>query len=297
MNQAMLAKASWRIFQGDPGLWNRIYKAKYLQTGVLTAANYKPPQDCSSTWRGISHGATLLRQNLIWRIGDGTKVSFWYDLWLSPLLLCNLTLPNAIIDSNAKVCDFWDQQGWKVQLLSSFLPKNIVQKILCTPHGFEGCGEDIQIWKGTSNGIFTVKSTFNSLFDLPVVNTSPWRIIWKLAIPTKLKTFIWVVAHGKLLTNVQRRRQNLTMEDSCFTCQADKETLVHLFRDYHFSKTVWGNFHKPPAVSNLTDLHWIGWLTTNLQCTQALASQIRWCDAFVFICWFIWKWRNKRIFY
>jgi glutamine phosphoribosylpyrophosphate amidotransferase len=87
------------------------------------------------------------------------------------------------------------------------------------------------------------------------VNTSPWRIIWKLDIPPKLKNFIWVVAHGKLLTNVQRMKRHLTMDDSCFTCQSDKETLAHLFRDCHFSKNVWESFHKPTVVCNLSEMH------------------------------------------
>lgn len=34
MNQAMLAKASWRISQNDPGLWSCLYKAKYLKKEI-----------------------------------------------------------------------------------------------------------------------------------------------------------------------------------------------------------------------------------------------------------------------
>ncbi|MDD0245709.1 hypothetical protein PSY47_23320, partial [Shigella flexneri] len=55
MNKAMLAKASWRIWQADAGFWAAIFKEKYLLNGCLTDNNYKPPLDCSSTWRSISH--------------------------------------------------------------------------------------------------------------------------------------------------------------------------------------------------------------------------------------------------
>ena len=37
MNQAMLAKASWRIAQNDSGLWKDIYNAKYLHSNTLTS--------------------------------------------------------------------------------------------------------------------------------------------------------------------------------------------------------------------------------------------------------------------
>ncbi|KAL6228485.1 hypothetical protein ACLB2K_002435 [Fragaria x ananassa] len=82
MNQAMLAKASWRIFQNDHGLWADIYRKKYLQDCCIESSNSIAPTDCSNTWRGIVHGVELMRRNLKWRIGDGAKIKFWCDLWI-----------------------------------------------------------------------------------------------------------------------------------------------------------------------------------------------------------------------
>ncbi|KAL6196833.1 hypothetical protein ACLB2K_032446 [Fragaria x ananassa] len=82
MNQAMLVKASWRIFQNDPGLWVDVYRKKYLQDSCIESSNSIAPADCSNTWRGIVHGVELMRRNLKWRIGDGAKIKFWCDLWI-----------------------------------------------------------------------------------------------------------------------------------------------------------------------------------------------------------------------
>lgn len=41
MNEAPLAKAGWRIIQGDHGLWSRIYRGKYLNSTSLLQPNYK----------------------------------------------------------------------------------------------------------------------------------------------------------------------------------------------------------------------------------------------------------------
>lgn len=126
MNQAMLAKAGWRIAQKDEGLWSSIYQAKYLHSCKLTDVHYKHPPDCSSTWRSISHGASLLRHGLTWRIGNGKTIKFWYDHWVSSKSIIEFALPTAMINPNATVCEFWNANGWNVDLLSISVPLDIL---------------------------------------------------------------------------------------------------------------------------------------------------------------------------
>lgn len=54
--------------------------------------------------------------------GDGKKIKFWTDLWLSYKSLPSLILPGAHCDINASVCAFWDCNGWNMNLLASCLP-------------------------------------------------------------------------------------------------------------------------------------------------------------------------------
>ncbi|XP_024195608.1 uncharacterized protein LOC112198716 [Rosa chinensis] len=166
MNQAMLAKASWRLFQHDSGLWASIYSEKYLKNCCITGDNYLPPPDCSSTWRSISYGAVMLRKNLKWRVGDGKKIKFWYDYWLLPTALINFALPSATINDNATICEFWDETGWDALLLASVVPSDLVSLIINVPTGFDGCGNDVLIWNATSNGCFSVKSAYDSMLDI-----------------------------------------------------------------------------------------------------------------------------------
>lgn len=133
MNQAMLAKESWRIHQGDPGLWASIYRRKYLGNGTITDRNYHAPRDCSSTWRSIVYGANLLKQGLIWRVGDGRTINFWTDIWLPPAPLIEFATPSTVINTANKVFRFWDFNGWNLALLSSCLPDDIVGKIISVP--------------------------------------------------------------------------------------------------------------------------------------------------------------------
>ncbi|XP_024171911.1 uncharacterized protein LOC112177904 [Rosa chinensis] len=293
MNQAMLAKAGWRIFQNDPGLWASIYREKYFKNDDLFDKDYHYPKDCSSTWKSDSHGADLVKRGLIWRVGDDKKIKFWIDIWLPPLPLIHYALPGAFIDSNITLCSFWDANGWNIDLLFSLLPSGIVNQIVHIPPGFDGCGDDIQIWGCTSNGSFSVKSAYGIFFNDYTENNSPWKFIWSLPIPPKLKTFLWVLCHGKLPTNVQRARRHLTHDDSCPICHIASESLSHLFKDCPAVYCIWNSFSLPESVWNTFNMDWEGWLNAHLHCTTKISAGVQWCSVFVFICWYIWKWRNK----
>ena len=148
----------------------------------------------------------------------------------------------------------------------SCLPPHIIGQILHIPTGFDGCGEDIQIWAHTSNGSFSVKLAYNIFFDGYDQANSPWKLIWKLQIPPKLKTFLWVLCHGKLLTNVQRTKRNLTLDDQCPLCHNSKESLAHLFKDCPAARSVWNSFTLPHSVRGTFSMNWEGWLQAHLHC-------------------------------
>lgn len=164
MNQAMLAKVGWRLFLNDPGLWASMYKEKYLKHAHYVDQSYQQHKYCSSTWRSIIHGANLLTKCLIWRVGDGRKIKLWTDIWFPPSPLINHVIPDSVIDIDATICSFWNDNGWNLNLLFTCLPPHIIDQILHIPTGFDGCEDDIQIWTHTSNGSFYVKSAYNIFF-------------------------------------------------------------------------------------------------------------------------------------
>ena len=45
---------------------------------------------------------------------------------------------------------------------------------------------------------------------------------WKRKGPNKIRSFLWKVAHGKLMTNGERHRINMTDDNSCPRCQQGK---------------------------------------------------------------------------
>jgi hypothetical protein len=79
-NQALLAQQGWRLLHNPNSLCARAMKAKYYPNGNLLDTSFT--QNCSQTWRGIMHGLELMKQGVMWRIGDGSKVNIWRSNWI-----------------------------------------------------------------------------------------------------------------------------------------------------------------------------------------------------------------------
>jgi hypothetical protein len=80
-NMAMLARQGWRMLMNPDSLCARVLKACYFPTTSILEAT--PAAGISYTWRSILKGISLLKEGLIWRIGDGESVNIWTDAWLA----------------------------------------------------------------------------------------------------------------------------------------------------------------------------------------------------------------------
>ena len=76
-NQALLAKQAWRLLVHPDSLCAKLMKAKYYPHGHILDTVF--PQSASVTWQGIMHGLELLKNGVIWRVGDGSSINIWRD--------------------------------------------------------------------------------------------------------------------------------------------------------------------------------------------------------------------------
>jgi hypothetical protein len=76
----LLARQGWRLLQAPDSLCARVLSAKYFPDGNVLAAKVVPRM--SYVWRSILKGVQLLKEGLIWRVGDGTHINIWRDPWL-----------------------------------------------------------------------------------------------------------------------------------------------------------------------------------------------------------------------
>jgi hypothetical protein len=58
----------------------RVLKARYFPNSSILEAT--ATSGISYTWRSILKGCDLLKEGLVWRIGDGSRVNIWSDPWI-----------------------------------------------------------------------------------------------------------------------------------------------------------------------------------------------------------------------
>ncbi|RVX16129.1 hypothetical protein CK203_014542 [Vitis vinifera] len=114
---------------------------------------------------------------------------------------------------------------------------------------------DTRSWSLLSSGLFTVKSFFTALSQMPDLSPFfPTKFVWKSQVPFKVKAFVWLVTHKKVNTNdlLQLRRPHKALSpDICKLCMEQGESVDHLF--LHCSVTL-GLWHR---LFQLAKMDWV----------------------------------------
>lgn len=108
-----------------------------------------------------------------------------------------------------------------------------------------------------------------------------------------MRATIWKIAHGKLLTNEERNRRNMTSEVLCPRCNLFPETLMHTLWD---CEEVQSKHIKPEFWSKFFSLGQYAWLDLNLSNAKIGLVPWEWSSVFGTALWAIWKYRNSVVF-
>jgi hypothetical protein len=110
----MLSRQAWRLVTSPDTLYAQVLKARYFPRSDILHCISRT--GISYTWRSILRGAELLKDGLIWRIGNGENVKIWKDPWLprgttkkpvTPGKSCLLTRVSDLIDPTTSE---WDEK-------------------------------------------------------------------------------------------------------------------------------------------------------------------------------------------
>ncbi|GJW86497.1 reverse transcriptase domain-containing protein [Tanacetum coccineum] len=143
-------------------------------------------------WRKILQCRDVLREHIVYRIGDGSQTSLWYDDWLflGPLsqFISKRDVLEAGLSLNCKVCDMVENGDWKwPDIWRSKLPFLFHLPPPLIIHG----KNDMVLWKSNDGkvGNFLVKAVWS---DLSVSKPSvPWPFNKWLVAWFKRKGFEW----------------------------------------------------------------------------------------------------------
>ncbi|KAG2657216.1 hypothetical protein PVAP13_1KG187831 [Panicum virgatum] len=190
-NQALLAMQAWRLMEYPDSLCAHLLKARYYPRGCLVDTSFC--SNASSTWQSILHGLELLKQGVIWRIGDGRKVRIWRDPWIPRELSLRVTTTKGrqrskwvaeLLDANGRQWDF-------NKLIAMFNPADAdaIARIKIPTHA----SEDVLAWH----------------FDRTV------------------KIFAWKLSKDILPTKNNKFKRKLEADGTCDLCGLASETSFH----------------------------------------------------------------------
>lgn len=207
-------------------------------------------RDCSNLWKDVCSSWPAMKQNLIWRMRNGSSVRFWVDFWvpafgpLQPLAL----KPLPEIELWKSCCDFTVDDAYNLSLLQERLPREIIDVFLSMSPPSPHVDNDVVAWNPSPDGSFSVRTAYMVLaWSPPDINSRLFQEIWKWRGPQRVKVLLWKVALEILLTNQQRLRRHMSELSDCPRCPGSVESVLHTLKDCKFASEVRGLIF-PPAV-------------------------------------------------
>ncbi|CAN1850210.1 Putative ribonuclease H protein At1g65750 [Linum perenne] len=151
-------------------------------------------------------------------------------------------------------------------------------------------GEDELAWGLEANGRFSVKSAYIILKEIaPENDGSIWRKVWDWEGPAKIKQFMWLVSHRRLMTNEERCRRHIAADALCPECRASSESVEHVLRLCHVANAVWREMLPSVVEGTAADASFIDWWSQGIGDRK---SQL----VFGVIAWLLWRRRNHLVF-
>lgn len=221
------------------------------------------------------------------------------DCWLDDKPLSNFLLRSiSLPELYATVSEYWEVgHGWKWDKLKDLLPDTWNAKFSAVMlWDYNGC-EDDRCWGLEPGGNFTIRSAYRITREEHERNEDDeWGKIWKLKIPNRIRMFIWLVKHKKILCNAERVRRNFTSNANCFFCAGQAEDVDHLFRKCKQARAIWERLLARSTFEWLDKLSWDAWMTANLQADHMRGFEDGWNREFAVTLWWLWRWRNENVF-
>ncbi|CAN1167001.1 Putative ribonuclease H protein At1g65750 [Linum perenne] len=151
-------------------------------------------------------------------------------------------------------------------------------------------GQDSFIWGLEPNGKFSISSAYQLLTVLSPDSRDPtWVGVWRWPGPNRIKHFLWLATHKRLLTNEERSRRHLTNQVVCPRCSLRTESISHVLLECQFALQVWDKTLPLALTERRRHNSFDSWWCDMLKNTS---SNVK----FGVTAWLIWKARNKFIF-
>jgi hypothetical protein len=195
----------------------------------------------------------LLKEGVVWRVGDGEHINAWLDPWIPrgttrrPVATRGLSIISTVSELINPITEKWDEE-----LIRDNFTAEDTRDILSIP--VRPGMEDWIAWHYDSKGVFSVKSAYQLAVSIRDVKANrnagtstaaiqtpgkEWNNIWNLDVPGKVKIFLWRFAHNSLPMRMNIQRKGVELDTRCPICNRLDEDGGHIFLRCKYVKHVW----------------------------------------------------------
>ncbi|MBA0843486.1 hypothetical protein Goarm_000672, partial [Gossypium armourianum] len=169
--------------------------------------------DALFLWRALAKVWPLIRENLLWSVGDGRNIKYWCDPWVPNIdPLVNWILEHSCLDLDCLLSDMvTNGGGWNLDLFRLWLPEELIKRIVGIPPSHATAGTD------------KPKETM-------------WHLPWKYQVPQRVPFFLCLAFKQQLLTNTERVHRGLRHNSVCGHISED---VIHAIRDCPAARSIW----------------------------------------------------------
>eukprot|EP00253_Pinus_taeda_P012058 PITA_12058 len=245
--RALAAKMGWALLTSQ-NVWAHVTYHKYIWPQDIMEWARLPSwssKGCSSIWKALIHSLPLIRDNLVWRINDGTLGRIGMDPWINyggrhtltrDLIthLHNRNTRNFVHIADQQHTDILSQAWKSAQQLD--LPLQWHQEwneyisALTESHIRIKQGPDELIWCKADHGIYAPKYGYRELISHRIPDPLPswWHNIWKLTAPPRTRLYFWCALGGIVATGEYLTHRAVFGPTWCIFCKAASKTTKHI---------------------------------------------------------------------
>ncbi|CAL1406269.1 unnamed protein product [Linum trigynum] len=170
----------------------------------------------------------IMKSATVWSVRNGNTTAFWshpwtdYDVLLSDFLIVD----ESLVDLNSPVsCWVTPSGGWDWEKLFCLIHPDGLSLLAGMEPPKPDLGEDTSIWGIERDGSFSFKLAYYLVNeDLESEADSSWKLFWKWRGPNRIKLFLWLARHERLMTNVKRAKMKIPPSNNCGHCLVNEET-------------------------------------------------------------------------
>ncbi|CAN1818738.1 Putative ribonuclease H protein At1g65750 [Linum perenne] len=292
LNLAYMMKLAFLFFKSPNDLWVQVLQNKYFREGVNGWVP-KNNSQISPLWRAIKRATPSMEQGLRMGLRDGVSTNFWQNRWtdFGERLIDSVLGDHSAIDTDQPVSAFVSNTGvWNWSLFSHLLTPGARLQVAGMSPLVSGAGEDQITWGLEGDVRFRIRSAYSLVAeDVKEPREGFWKIIWRWKGPQRIRQFLWLVAHHRLLTNGVHRRRHLTEIGACQVCPEQEETVLHVLRDCPLASATWELLAFPSDNLAFFQTPLLPWIEDFIRRPELSLL-------FGVTCWFLWRYRNDRVF-